>query len=61
MMVWSLSAWSRISFRYRVVQDKEPYSDIDTIIGEDEGGVGGSELSVRHLVALIPKKGDDEG
>jgi len=23
--------------------------DIDTVIGKDEGGVGGSELSVRHF------------
>jgi hypothetical protein len=26
-----------------------PYGDIDTIIGEDEGGVGDSKFGVRHL------------
>jgi hypothetical protein len=26
----------------------ETYSDLETLIGEDEGGVGGGELGVRH-------------
>lgn len=28
------------------------YSDIDTIIGEDQSGVGGCELGVRHCEGL---------
>lgn len=28
------------------------YSDIDTIIGEDQSGVGGGELGVRHFEDL---------
>lgn len=28
------------------------YSDIDTIIGEDQSGVGGCELGVRHCEDL---------
>lgn len=28
---------------------KMPYGDLNTVIGEDEGGVGGCQLSGRHF------------
>jgi hypothetical protein len=44
---WSLSAW-RLLAAVRTMAPGGPYSDIDTVIGEDESGVGGCELRGRH-------------
>ena len=36
----------------KVSQEGKAYGDIDTVIGEDEGGVRGCKLSVRHFEGL---------
>jgi hypothetical protein len=44
---WSLSAWHSLVV-VRAMATIIPYSDIDTVIGKDESGVGGCELRGRH-------------
>ncbi len=47
MIVLSLSAWtSQFWIEYTL---RRSHSDVDTVISEDEGGVRGRKLSVRHL------------
>jgi hypothetical protein len=47
MSDWSLSAWySLVTMLATACGDS--YGDIDTVIREDESGVGGCELGGRH-------------
>jgi hypothetical protein len=46
---WSLSACNLlVQAMVRAVVPGSSYSDVDTVIGEDESGVGGCELRGRH-------------
>lgn len=49
MIVVSLSAYVNVSIENIAGFSEKLYSDIDAIIGEDEGGVGGCEFSSRHF------------
>ena len=40
---------TRLSANVPVVAARQPYSDVNTVIGEDEGCVGGGELAGRHF------------
>jgi hypothetical protein len=58
MRVWSLSAYvfsqkcSDIAVR-KVSRRWDSYSNIDTVIRKNEGGVTGCEFGVRHLDGLM--------
>ena len=41
------------SLRQEMFKSGKTYSDLETLIGEDEGGVGGGELGVRHCWGLL--------
>lgn len=58
MRVWSLSAWySKSAGSREIVEDSEgvAYGDLNTVIGQDEGSVGGSELGGGHFDGWVKR------
>jgi len=58
MRVWSLSAWYSKSVQSReIVESLEcgAYGDLNTVIGQDEGSVGGSELGGGHFDGWVKR------